>query len=83
MVKWLEKIIDGNGEFIGGKGVSGPQKRSEEFHCNGCVTYYVTYFMFIDHVSMYFYIWSLFVNSSSFFYSIAFFFLLDVIYIYI
>ena len=38
------------GEFIGGKGVSGSQKRSEEFHCDGCVTYYVTYFIYIDHV---------------------------------
>ena len=24
--KRLEKVIDGKGEFIGGKGVSGPQK---------------------------------------------------------
>ena len=27
--KRLEKIIDGKGEFIGGKGVSGPQKRAQ------------------------------------------------------
>ena len=73
--KRLEEIIDGKGEFIGGKGVSGPQKRSEEFHCDVCVTYYVKYFMYIGHVYMYFFIWSLFVNSSSFsFIRLSFFF---------
>ena len=81
--KRFEKIIDGKGEFIGGKGVSGPQKRSEEFHCAGSVIYHVTYFMYIDHVYMYFYIWPLFVNNPSFFFiQLSFlFFQFDVIFI--
>ena len=46
-------VIDGQSEIIDGKGVSAPQKRSKVFHCDGCVTYCVTYFMYIDHVYMY------------------------------
>ena len=77
-------VIDGKSEIIDGKGVSAPQKRSEVFHCDGCVTYCVTYFMYIDHVYMYLYIESIFVNSSSiFFYSTFFsFFLTLILYIY-
>ena len=44
--KRLKKIIVGKGEFIDEKGVSDPQKRSEELHCDGCVTYCVTKFIF-------------------------------------
>ena len=49
-------VFDGKSEIIDRKGVSAPQKRSENFHCDGCVTYCVTYFMYIDHVYMYLYI---------------------------
>ena len=45
-------VIDGKSEIIDRKGVSAPQKRSEVFHCDGCVTYCVTYFMYIDHVNV-------------------------------
>ena len=42
--------------IVDGKGVSALQKCSEVFHYDGCVTYCVTYFMYIDHVYMYLYI---------------------------
>ena len=45
-VKRLEKIIDGNGEFIGGKGVSGPQKGSDEFYCDG-VRYILRFVLYV------------------------------------
>ena len=74
-------MIDGKGEFIGGKGVSASQKRSEEFRYNGCVTYYVTYFMYIDHVDMYFYI-TFYEQFFIFFYSTFFLSFLFRCYIY-
>ena len=49
-------IIDGKSEIIDGKGVLAPQKRREVFHCDGCVTYCVTYFMYIDDAYKYLYI---------------------------
>ena len=48
--------IDGQSEIIDGKGVSATQKRREVYHRDGCVTYYVTYYMYIDRVDIYSYL---------------------------
>ena len=42
-------VIDGKSKIIDGRGVSAPQKCREVFQCDGCVTYCVTYSMYIDH----------------------------------
>ena len=78
-------VIDGKSEVSDGKGVSAPQKRSEVFHCDECVTYCVTYFVYIDHV-IYTYVLIHIVNfCKQFFYFLLFdylffFFNFDVIY---